>query len=253
MEVTPQLREATTMLEIKQLSFTYSTQQNEQAHELAMCFDLDVKAGEILSIIGPSGSGKSTLFNLIAGFNSPSSGEILIDKVDISQDPIGQRSVTTVFQEHNLFPHLSVFNNVAIGINPSLKLTKSQNQEVDEALNSVGLSHYIKRKPAKLSGGQRQRVALARALVRQHKILLLDEPLAALGPAMRDEIIDLLKEIVADKHIMALLISHQPSDALRASERTAFIHEGKVLDVNNTEIMINQSPYQEIQNYLGQL
>ncbi|KAG1663498.1 Thiamine import ATP-binding protein ThiQ [Nymphon striatum] len=206
-----------------------------------MDFSIDVEAGEILSIIGPSGSGKTTLLNLIAGFNTPSAGKIIVDGIDITTLKIPQRPVTTVFQDNNLFPHLDVFTNIAIGIQPSLKLNKTEKQEINSALENVGLSNLHKRFPKELSGGQRQRVALARALVRKQSVLLLDEPLAALGPAMKDEIIDLLKALVEEQNMAALLISHQPSDAFRASKRTAFINSGRVHRVGNTEEVLGDS------------
>jgi len=244
------------LLKIKDLKFTYhdsakAKNNNQQHGDMEMCFNLDVKAGEILSVIGSSGSGKTTLLNLIAGFNKPSSGEILINNQDISQLAVAKRPVTTVFQAHNLFPHLDVFTNIAIGIKPSLKLHKDEKEQIQQALENVGLSHYEKRLPSQLSGGQQQRVALARALVRKQKILLLDEPLAALGPAMREEIILLIKNLVADKKMAALFVSHQPSDALLASKRCAFIHQGKVLELAECEVMLNKPSHPEIKEYLG--
>jgi len=238
------------MLEINDLRFTYFDQQDNK-NRLDMCFNLQVNAGEILSVIGPSGSGKTTLLNLIAGFNQPTSGKILINNRDLGGLAIAERPVTTVFQEHNLFPHLDVFTNIAIGIKPSLKLGSDETEEIHQALQKVGLKDLAKRLPAKLSGGQRQRVALARALVRKQDVLLLDEPLAALGPAMREEIIELLKTLVADRKMAALFISHQPSDALLASERCVFILDGQVLEVADSKTLLGNPSHQEIRDYLG--
>lgn len=240
------------MLKINDLKFTYhDTSADKRYGDMNMQFQLTVNSGEILSIIGPSGSGKTTLLNLIAGFNQAESGKIMVNDKDITQLPVAKRPVTTVFQEHNLFPHLDVYTNIAIGINPSLKLSPDQKQQIHEALENVGLEQYTKRLPAKLSGGQRQRVALARALVRESEILLLDEPLAALGPAMREEIIALIKELVDKKNMTALLVSHQPSDALLASDNCAFIDKGSVLEINKTETLLNNPSHPEIKDYLG--
>lgn len=240
------------MLKIKNLKFTYhDTSADKQYGDMEMWFNLQVNSGEILSIIGPSGSGKTTLLNLIAGFNKAESGEVFINDKEISRLSIAQRPVTTVFQEHNLFPHLDVFTNIAIGINPSLKLSKNEKDNIEEALENVGLEYYTDRLPAKLSGGQRQRVALARALVRESEVLLLDEPLAALGPAMREEIIDLIKKLVAKKNMTALLVSHQPTDALLSSKHCAFIDKGSVLEISKTETLLNNPSYSEIREYLG--
>ncbi len=270
------------MLNIEQLQFSYlqqSTAQNlnpkkskgtsnEKANvkgrakdALAMCFDLSVNAGEVLSLIGPSGSGKSTLLKLIAGFLPASNGKIEIEIENQNQNENetqviqslqpAKRPVTMVFQEHNLFPHLDIYTNIALGINPSLKLTAQQNEAIDQALESLGLQDMQKRSPGSLSGGQRQRVALARALVRQHPILLLDEPFAALGPAQREEMIGLVKAMVEDKNMCALLVSHQPTDAMLASSRTAFINHGQVVKIDKTEILLNQSGLAEINQYLG--
>lgn len=241
------------MLKIDQLNFSFESKKSDITQaDLKMEFTLEVSVGEILSVIGPSGSGKTTLLNLIAGFIKPSSGKILVNDNDISQLEISQRPVTTVFQENNLFPHLDVFTNVALGIQPSLKLTETEKEHIHQALKNVGLTNLTKRLPKELSGGQRQRVALARALVRKHSILLLDEPLAALGPAMREEIIDLLKELVETEKMCALLISHQPEDALKASTRTAFINEGKVLVIDESDKLLRHSDILEIRRYLGE-
>jgi len=240
------------MLNIDKLRFSFDSQK-DSSKSIAMNFSLSVSAGEILSVIGPSGSGKTTLLNLIAGFLKPTAGEIWINDQEISQLKISNRPVTTVFQENNLFPHLDVFTNVAIGLQASLKLSNTETQQIHEALEKVGLADLIKRLPKELSGGQRQRVALARALVRKHSILLLDEPLAALGPAMRGEILTLLKQLVEREKMCALLISHQPDDALKVSARTAFIHQGKVLNINESDKFLSQSEIPEIRQYLGEI
>lgn len=238
------------MLTIDQLSFSYEKNRHPDT-ALSMEFSLDVNHGEIVSVIGSSGSGKTTLLNLVAGFLQPHSGKVLVDNKDITPLAIAKRPVSTVFQDNNLFPHLDVFTNVALGIQPSLKLSDSETQQIQQALANVGLENYAKRLPKALSGGQRQRVALARALVRKHAVLLLDEPLAALGPAMRDEIIDLLKALVETENLCALLISHQPEDALRASSRTAFIDKGRVIALDDSETLLTTPELPEIQQYLG--
>ncbi len=234
------------MLEIGALRYQFPGADPE-----IMQFDLSVAAGEVLSLIGPSGSGKSTLLNLIAGFLKPDSGRIHVDGEAIEQLPIALRPVTIVFQQHNLFPHLDLYTNVALGVDPSLKLSTEQDQLIEDALDSLALSGLEKRKPGELSGGQQQRIALARALVRERKVLLLDEAFAALGPAQRKELIVLVKALVERKKMAALLVSHQPRDALIASERTAFVHNGRILALQPTRQLLEETDLVEVRNYLG--
>ena len=238
------------MLKIDALAFSYAS-KDRQAEP--MLFDLQAKAGEILSLIGPSGSGKSTLLNLIAGFNTAISGKILVDAKEIQNLRPADRPVTIVFQEHNLFPHLDVFTNIALGIEPSLKLSQAQQSKIVQALDKLGITELENAMPGELSGGQKQRVAIARALVREHSILLLDEPFAALGPAQRKEMIELLKSIVRAQRMVALLVSHQPADALQASETTAFICQGRVIAQQPTRKLLNESNLSEVNEYLGNM
>ena len=234
------------MLLIEDLQFGYSSEPASNMH-----FDLSVKDGELLSLIGPSGSGKSTLLSLIAGFLSASRGRIVLDNNELQALPVAERPVSIVFQQHNLFPHLDLYTNVALGIDPSLRLLPGQIDAVRDALARLGLSNMQRRKPGELSGGQRQRVALARALVRRRKILLLDEAFAALGPAMRAELLELVKALVGEHDMTALLISHQPSDALIASARTAFICEGRVSALAPTAELLAAAAPAELRDYLG--
>ncbi len=234
------------MLEIKQLQFAYPAEGSP-----VMSFDLSVEPGEVLSLIGPSGSGKSTLLSLIAGFQMPRAGHIRLDGIAIEQMSPARRPVSIVFQQHNLFPHLDLYTNVALGIDPSLRLDATQRAAVDQALDRLGLNGLQRRKPGELSGGQRQRVALARVLVRRRRILLLDEAFAALGPALRAELIDLVKTLVRENGLSALLVSHQPRDAILASARTAFIHDGRVAAIAPTAEMLTNPALPEIRDYLG--
>ena len=236
------------MLLIEGLEFAYDV-----APAAPMRFELEVADGEVLSLIGPSGSGKSTLLNLVAGFLPARSGRILIDEVAIEGLAVAERPVSIVFQQHNLFPHLDLYTNVALGVEPSLRLDSVQIEAVRDALARLGLEQLQRRKPGELSGGQRQRVALARALVRKRKILLLDEAFAALGPAMRAELIELVKELVREQGMVGLLVSHQPRDALIASARSAFICDGQVAASAATAELLEQTDLPKLRDYLGSM
>ncbi len=208
------------MLRVESVRFHYPGQ--------SFRFDLEVAPGEVLGVLGPSGSGKSTLLGIIAGFLDPQHGRILVADRDITALPPERRPVTSMFQDHNLFPHLDVFANVALGIDPGLRLSVEARRAVADALARMQLEGLDRRLPGELSGGQRQRVALARAAVRRQPVLLLDEPLAALGPALRGELLDRLRELVAEQAMAAILISHHPDDLRRLDGRVAFVDGGKV-------------------------
>jgi thiamine transport system ATP-binding protein len=234
------------MLRIEALEFSYPSTPAAR-----MRFDLQVHDGEVLSLIGPSGSGKSTLLNLVAGFLPANAGRILVDDQALQQLPIAKRPVSIVFQQHNLFPHLDLYTNVALGVEPSLRLAPAQVDAVRAALARLGLESLQRRKPGELSGGQRQRVALARALVRRRKILLLDEAFAALGPALRAELIELVRALVQEQQMTALLVSHQPGDALIASARCAFVCDGRIAALADTAQLLAAHEPPQLREYLG--
>lgn len=231
------------MLKIDDLQFAYEGSMFQ--------FNMNVEAGSFVAIIGPSGGGKSTLLDLIAGFIPPSGGEITFDTQPLLNLSPAQRPVSMIFQENNLFSHLDVFTNIALGLSPTLKLTKNDNEKINHALERVDLGGLGKRLPSELSGGQRQRVALARTLVRDKPLLLLDEPFAALGPALRTQMLALVKEIQVEKRLTVLLVSHQPEDAKTAATHTAFLNNGKIEVYETTENFFAIKDNEALLNYQG--
>src|SRR3990167_10431499 len=189
-------------------------------------FDLSLSAvfpqGSKTLLVGASGAGKSTLLSLIAGFAFPKSGEIIWNGKEITRLSPQERPLTLLFQENNLFPHLTLEKNVALGLQPSLKLSKEESEELQEMLQKVGISHLQQKYPFELSGGERQRAALARSLLRQMPILLLDEPLGPLGPGMRKEMLDLLQKIVEEFKLTLLIPSHHPEEAISIADQMLF-------------------------------
>src|SRR5687767_6863789 len=174
--------------------------------DLVMCFDLQVSRGAFVAIIGPSGAGKSTLLSLIAGFEAPLSGRIAIAGKEMAGIPPDRRPVSMIFQDNNTFAHLDVRQNVALGISPSLRLQRTDHHRIDDALQRVGLGGLADRKPGEVSGGERQRIAIARALVREKPVMLLDEPFAALGPALRRGMLDLIKDVQREHDLTVMMV-----------------------------------------------
>ncbi|MGB3901169.1 MAG: thiamine ABC transporter ATP-binding protein [Mesorhizobium sp.] len=214
-------------------------------------FDVAFAAGRVTAIMGPSGSGKSTLLNLVAGFETPQAGRVLIGGRDVTTDPPSRRPVSMVFQENNLFAHLSVEDNVGLGRSPSLKLTAADRAAVEEALARTGLAGKQKRLPRELSGGERQRVALARVLVRERPVLLLDEPFASLGPALRHDMLDLVAGLQAERAMTVLFVTHQPEDARRIAEAVVFLEDGKVAAAGQAETFFGGAGPEAFQRYIG--
>jgi thiamine transport system ATP-binding protein len=191
-------------------------------------FDCTLPGGAITAITGPSGAGKSTLLNLLAGFEIPDRGRVLMGSTDVSGTHPSQRPVSLVFQDNNLFAHLDVFTNVALGIHPSLKLKETHRHAVLLALQRVGLDGFAKRMPGTLSGGERQRAAFARALVRQKPVLLLDEPFAALDPGLRISMAKLLLDLHRETANTVVIVTHDPQEVARLADHAVFVENGVV-------------------------
>ncbi|MEQ5834284.1 ATP-binding cassette domain-containing protein [Marinobacter sp. NFXS9] len=200
------------MLEFQDLSFRYPDTDRP------LTFSGNVAPGQCLAVTGPSGCGKSTLLNLIAGFLSAGSGSLRWQAQDIQSLPPWDRPVTSVFQEDNLFDHLSVHDNLGLGIHPGLKLSREDKAAIDAMLDKVGLDGLARRVPTELSGGQRQRVAVARALLRGTPLLLLDEPFTGLDPDTRQTLRQLIRD-QRDQGTAIVLVSHDESDVESLADR----------------------------------
>jgi len=212
--------------------------------------DLRVETGAITAIVGPSGAGKSTLLSAIAGFLLPAKGRILWNGIDLALLPPGKRPISTLFQDQNLFPHLTVAQNLGLGLRPDLRLGPDDQRKIAEALRRVGLEGTLNRKPGSLSGGQQSRVALARALLRARPLLLLDEPFAALGPALKVEMLDMVRDLAAETGTTVLMVSHDPADARRIASQTILVADGRAEPPSPTATLLDNPP-PALADYLG--
>jgi putative spermidine/putrescine transport system ATP-binding protein len=193
--------------------------------------DLEIRDGEFFSMLGPSGSGKTTTLRMIAGFELPTAGRVLLHGRDVTRMPPFERDVNTVFQDYALFPHMTVGENVAYGLLVRKVPKPERARRVEEALQMVRLAGYERRKPGQLSGGQRQRVALARALVNRPRVLLLDEPLGALDLKLREEMQIELHQIQEEVGITFIYVTHDQEEALTMSHRLAVFNAGRIVQV----------------------
>ncbi|MGI3170148.1 thiamine ABC transporter ATP-binding protein [Pseudooceanicola sp. C21-150M6] len=212
--------------------------------------DWQVAPGARVALIGPSGAGKSTLMNAIAGFVTPDSGRIFWNNRELTGMPPGQRPVAMLFQDGNLFPHLDIGRNVALGLSQARKLSGTDRARVSEALTRVGLSGMEDRTPSSLSGGQQSRAALARVLVMDRPLLLLDEPFSALGPALRQEMLGLVSDLCRQTQATLLMVSHAPEDARRIAEQIIFVDEGRA-EAPVATAQALRAPSEAMQRYLG--
>lgn len=211
--------------------------------------DLTVTKGKVTAIIGPSGAGKSTLLHGIAGFVAQASGHLRWHEVDISQRPPAKRPVSMLFQDNNLFPHLTVLQNVALALSPKLRPSHEIAAQVEGMLTKVGLSGMSGRKPAALSGGQQSRVALARALLQDRPVMLMDEPFSALGPALKAEMLDLSVSLAKGRTV--IMVTHDPKDAVRIADEVIGVTDAEALaPIATSEFMA--TPPEALKAYFGQ-
>ena len=204
-------------------------------------YSLSVETGHLCAVIGPSGGGKTTLLHMIAGFETPESGTLAFNGRNLLPLEPAKRPTAIVFQDHNLFPHLSVAQNVALGLRPSLRLTADDKLLIEEMLGSVGLDGFGGRKPGEMSGGQRQRVALARALVSGRPLILLDEPFSSLDPGLRRDMILLVHELRRKRPVTILMTIHTPEDAADVVDQMAFVADGGVVASGPPAAILNSS------------
>ncbi|MFM7500817.1 MAG: ABC transporter ATP-binding protein [Actinomycetota bacterium] len=213
--------------------------------------DLDIHAGEFLTLLGPSGSGKTTVLRMIAGFETPDSGSIKLNGIDITYLPPYERDVNTVFQDYALFPHMDVISNIEYGLKVKGVAKDERREKALRALEQVRLSGYEIRKPHQLSGGQRQRVALARALVNRPAVLLLDEPLGALDLKLRQQMQIELKELQREVGITFIFVTHDQEEALTMSDRIAVFDKGRIQQLDKPSTIYERPTNEFVAGFVG--
>ena len=211
---------------------------------------ISLKPQQKYAVIGPSGAGKSTLLGALCGFVPLARGRLLWQGRDITAVPPGDRPMTMLFQDNNLFPHLTVTQNVGLGLRPDLRLSSGEKAKVHEALARVGLSEQIDKRPGALSGGQQSRAALARVLVQARPLVLLDEPFAALGPALRNEMLDLVQDLVAETKAALIMVTHAPQDVQRIADEVIFVADGTAHAPQAAGPLMDNPP-PALRDYLG--
>ena len=239
---------ADNIIELRHISKVYS----DNGFKAVDDFNLEVKRGEFVTFLGPSGCGKTTTLRMIAGFEMPTSGEILLNGEDISQLPANKRPINTVFQRYALFPHMNIYDNIAFG----LKLKKLPKEEirkkVKRVLDIVDLEGFENRKISTLSGGQQQRIAIARALVNEPEILMLDEPLGALDLKMRQEMQIELKHMHDELGITFIYVTHDQEEALTMSDKIVVLSEGRIQQIGTREDIYNEPQNEFVADFIGE-
>ncbi|OAJ94658.1 thiamine ABC transporter ATP-binding protein [Vibrio bivalvicida] len=230
------------MLTLSNVDYYY---HNELFH-----FDTSISPQSIVALMGPSGAGKSTLLALVAGFIEPTKGSIEVEGSNIVGKEPYQRPFAMLFQEHNLFAHLTVHQNIGLGLHPGLKLTAQQQNVIEQAAQQVGVETYLDRLPEQLSGGQRQRVALARCFVQPHKIWLLDEPFSALDPILREEMLNLVSKLAKERKITVVMVTHHISDAKAIASDFIFVTNGRVEVADNIEHLSSSHANQALSDFV---
>ena len=230
------------MLRLDGLSLTYPG--------FHLTADWTADPGEIIALIGPSGAGKSTLLMTIAGFLPAVRGRILWQDADLTDMAAAERPVSILFQDQNLFPHLTLLQNLGLALEPSLRLSPVQLDRIMAVMDRLGLGGMAGRRPADLSGGQQGRAALGRVLLQNRPILLLDEPFAALGPALKTGLLELVRDVASEAGSLVLLVTHDPTDALRFAARTVLVAEGQALPPRETKALFANPP-PALRAYLG--
>lgn len=212
--------------------------------------DWSLEPGAKLALLGGSGAGKSTLLMGIAGFVTPTAGRILWQGRDLAPLPPAERPISILFQDQNLFPHLTLAQNLGLALNPRMKLTAVDHARIDQVLERLGLSDLGPRKPAALSGGQQGRAALGRVLLQARPLLLLDEPFAALGPALKADLLALVADLADEAGTTVIMVTHDPEDARRFADQVVLVHDGQTDAPRPTEALFADPP-QALRAYLG--
>lgn len=211
------------------LHFTYE--------QMNMHFQLSAEKGERIAVVGESGAGKSTLLNLIAGFEKAEKGELFLNGQNHTHTEVAARPVSMLFQDNNVFPHLTVEQNIGLALTPSLSFNRPQKTGIQQIAEQMGLADYLNRRADQLSGGQKQRVALARTLLRDKPILLLDEPFSALDPKRREELQQIVQTICESRNLTLLMVTHQLAESRFLFNRVLTIADGRIISDQNIEKM----------------